>query len=371
MSQSINRITLKGYKSIRSLEEFELNGINVLIGANGSGKSNFVSFFHLLRELVEGRLENAVNKAGGADTQLYLGPKVTEKIEARLVFGRNAYKFKLEVTADDRLIFGDERIEYEGTPGYTRSVDRSIGTGHGESKLKFEIETNSRNKAISEYIYDAISSWTVYHVHDTSNTAAMRRPGSVRDYERLRPDGGNLAAFLYWLQVNDEPSYRLIQETVQIVAPFFNDFKLRPMERSDDTVVQLEWEQKGSDYPFHPSQLSDGTLRFIALATALLQPHPPATILIDEPELGLHPSALDVLASLIRQAVQRTQLIISTQSVSLVNSFDPEHIVVIDRDNGESRFRRLDKDELGSWLDDYSLGELWQKNVYGGSPSHE
>ncbi len=149
MAKPIRKLTLKGYKSIRHLENFELKGINVLIGANGCGKSNFVSFFHLLRELVESRLENAVNKAGGADTQLYLGPKVTKKIEASVEFGSNSYDFSLEPTSDDRLMFSDERIKYEGTPGRTLSVDRSLGTGHGESKLTAQITKDNHNKAIS------------------------------------------------------------------------------------------------------------------------------------------------------------------------------------------------------------------------------
>jgi len=371
MSSPIRKITLKGYKSIRQLEDFELGAVNVLIGANGCGKSNFVGFFYLLRELVEGRLERAVNKAGGADTQLFLGPKVTERIEARLEFGVNAYKFSLEPTADDRLIFGDERIEYEGTPGYSHSVNRSIGSGHGESKLKEQIENETRNKAISEYIYTAISSWTVYHVHDTSETAAMRRPCSIGEYERLRPDAGNIAPFLNNLRETDENTYKLVVDTIKLVAPFFKDFKFRPKKRKDDEVIQLEWIQEGSDYPFHPSQLSDGTLRFIALATALLQPDPPATILIDEPELGLHPFALEMLGSLILQAQERTQLIVSTQSAPMLNSFEPEQIVVVERQDGETTLRRLEEDGLTSWLQDYNLGELWQKNIYGGGPVHE
>lgn len=371
MSRPIRKMTLKGYKSIRLLEDFELDSVNVLIGANGCGKSNFVGFFYLLREIVERRLEKAVNKAGGADTQLYLGPKVTDKIEARLEFGVNAYRFTLEPTADDRLIFGDERIEYEGTPGFSYSVNRSIGTGHGESKLKEQIENETHNKNISEHIYNAIASWTVYHVHDTSETAAMRRPCSVGDYERLRPDAGNIAPFLNFLRDDDLTTYKLIVDAVKLVAPFFKDFRFRPKKRKDDEVVQLEWTQEGSDYPFHPSQLSDGTLRFIALAAALLQPDPPATILIDEPELGLHPFALEILGNLILQAQERTQLIVSTQSAPMLNSFEPEQIVVVERQDGETTFRRLEKDSLTTWLQDYSIGELWQKNIYGGGPVHE
>jgi predicted ATPase len=194
----------------------------------------------------------------------------------------------------------------------------------------------------------------------------------VRDNERLRSDGENLAAFLYRLRKEETDTYELICDSVRLVAPFFRQFKLRPRRAAHHRELELEWEQKGSDYPFHPSQLSDGTLRFIALTTALLQPEPPATILIDEPELGLHPYALDVLANLILQAQERTQLIVLTQSAALLNAFDPDQIVVIDRQDGESRFRRLDADELSVWLaEEYTLGDLWQKNVYGGGPVHE
>ncbi len=401
MKRAIDKITLKGFKSIRSLEDFALGPVNILIGANGSGKSNFVSFFTLLHEMVEGRLAKAINKAGGADAHLYLGPKVTRKIEAHLKFGKNSYEFVLEPTADNRLIFDDERIQFSSDPprtrarsvnrsigsgpapttpqswqrrSWARSVDRSIGHGHSESNLREQIKEGNQNKVISEYIHEAVSSWTVYHFHDTSDTAAMRRTGSLRDNERLRQDGANLAAFLYHLREENEASYSLIGDTVRLVAPFFKDFKLRPRQSngSDDQNVDLEWEQKDSDYPFHPSQLSDGTLRFIALATALLQPEPPATILIDEPELGLHPYALDVLASLILQAQERTQLIVSTQSASLLNAFEPDQIVVIERENGESKFRRLEADKLKEWLaQEYTLGDLWQKNIYGGGPTCE
>lgn len=371
MGRPIRSITLKGYKSIQSLEDFAIHDLNVLIGANGAGKSNFVGFFYLLREIIEGRLEKAVNVEGGADTQLHLGPKVTEQIECTVEFGPNEYVFKLQPTADDRLIFADERIKYEGTPGYSYSVNRSLGTGHSESKLKFQIDRDTQNKAICEHIYSSISSWTVYHVHDTSITAGMRRACSVGEYERLRPDASNLAPFLNFIKEDDEPRYELIVDTIKLVAPFFKEFRFRPKKAKEDEKVLLEWVQEGTDYPFHPSQLSDGTLRFIALATALLQPDPPTTILIDEPELGLHPFALEMLGHLILQARQRTQLIISTQSALLLNVFDPEDVVIVERTDGATSLRRLEEDELTSWMQEYTLGELWQKNVYGGGPVHE
>lgn len=371
-SRQIDRITIEGFKSIRSLRDFPLGPVNVLIGANGAGKSNFVSFFSLLRELVEERLQLAVNKAGRADSLLYMGVQMTQRFAAKLNFGLNAYEFVFEPTVDQRLVFADERILYHGIPKHHHSADRSIGKGHSESALRQQITEQTQNIRISAYIYDAISRWIVYHFHDTGELSPLRGVRSVRDYEQLRANGSNLAAFLYRLKQDQPDDYRLIVDTVRLVTPFFREFVFRPQTSNGDEVLSLEWHQTDSDFPFHAGQFSDGTLRFIALATALLQPNPPATILIDEPELGLHPSALDTLAGLIRQASVKTQLIISTQSAALLNAFEPEEVIVVDRQKGESIFRRLTAEELKEWLnEEYTLGDLWQKNVYGGGPVHD
>ncbi|VAW42341.1 ABC transport protein, ATP-binding subunit [hydrothermal vent metagenome] len=369
MGTPIKEITIKGYKSIRNLEKFKLNPINILIGANGAGKSNFIDFFRLLHEIIEQRLQFTINEKGGADKHLFLGPKITNQLMGQVHLGRNGYTFDLKPTVDNRFVFfNDEQTSFDGNYA---DVQTTLGSGHFESNLKLA-QAEGPNKNIAQYVYSAIAGWVIYHFHDTSETAAMRRQWTVRDNERLRSDAANLASFLWGLKQEHEPIYQIIRDTVQLVAPFFDDFLLRPQKSNGDEVVELEWRQKNSDYPFHSSQLSDGTLRFIALATALLQPNPPSTILLDEPELGLHPFALNILAGLIKQAAVKTQLIISTQSADLLDAFLPEDIIVVDRQDGESRFRRLSAEELGDWLtDEYSLGELWQKNVYGGSPAYE
>jgi predicted ATPase len=200
--------------------------------------------------------------------------------------------------------------------------------------------------------------------------ALMRRPRTVRDNEYLRPDAANLAPFLLMLRDAHPVAYERIQDTVRLANPFLEDFKLRPQPSNGDVQIQLEWIQKGSDYPFNVSQLSDGTLRFIALTTALLQPKPPITILLDEPELGLHPYALNLLAAMLKEAATRTQIIVSTQSAPLLDSFGAEDVIVVERRDAESIFKRLSSGDLKEWLGDYSLGELWQKNVFGGRPSH-
>jgi predicted ATPase len=208
----------------------------------------------------------------------------------------------------------------------------------------------------------------VYHFHDTSMLAPMRRTGSVRDNEYLRPDAGNLGAFMLLLRDQHPRTYERIRDIVRLAAPFFDDFKFRPRPSNGDTTLHLEWTQRGSDYPFLVTQLSDGTLRFIALTTALLQPNPPTTILLDEPELGLHPYALNLLAALLKEVTTRTQVIVSTQSAPLLDNFEAEDVIVVEREDGGSTFKRQSSGELEEWLKNYSLGELWQKNVLGGRP---
>jgi predicted ATPase len=377
MGETIDKLTIEGFKSIRKLEDFGFRSLNVLIGANGAGKSNFVGFFRLLKEIVEQRLQLAIRTTeGGADACLYLGPRVTRRFGADLSFGGYRYSFSLMPTTDNQFVFADETAIFRGDHG---TVRRSLGSGHAEAKLKTLKDEPGKGGAlrgVPHYVYEAIASWVVYHFHDTSLTAGVRRQRPINDNEVLRPDADNLAAFLYRIREVYPSDYKQIRDAVRLAAPFFDDFKLRPVPANPD-LIQLEWIQQGSDYPFLANQLSDGTLRFICLATALLQPARPATMLFDEPELGLHPYALTLLGNLFKQAAVQygpsinKQVIIATQSAPLLNEFTPEDVVVVERHQGESHFRRLDSGDLSVWLQEYSLGELWQKNVLGGRPGSE
>ncbi len=368
MDDTIKNISIEGFKSIRKLD-LKLHPLNVLIGANGAGKSNFVSFFQLLHEMVEQRLQLAVGKGGGADALLYLGANTTRTVAAKIEFGINGYAFALVPTAENRLIFNYETTAYFKPK--SRNYVKNLGSGHAEAKLpdlQYERGSRGYGQSVRAYVYDAISSWVVYHFHDTSEFSGMRQQKAINDNEFLRQDAENLAAFLFMLQKTKPAAYEKIRDVVRLAAPFFDDFKLRPVTANPE-LIQLEWTHIGSDYPFRPSQLSDGTLRFICLATALLQPSPPATMLFDEPELGLHPYALALLASLFKQAARSGgQVIVCTQSAALLNEFEPEDVIVVDREDGQSTFRRLEKANLSEWLENYSLGELWQKNIFGGRP---
>ena len=373
MKQMIEKMTIEGFKSIRK-QEIELRPINILIGANGSGKSNFVSFFSMLSEMMKGHFQIFIAKQGGAEAHLFLGSKVTKRIAGRIQFGDRAYSFGLELTSADRFIFAEEAVGgktvSEGMGLQWQEELAKLGDGESESQLYKLREEPGYLGSNLEVFRDAISGWVVYHFHDTGDTSPIKRWNAINDNEYFRGDASNLAAFLYRLsKENDETRicYKKIRDVVWLVAPFFEDFKLRPIPENPNQI-QLEWKQKDSDYPFLGFQLSDGTLRFICLATALLQPNPPSTIVIDEPELGLHPYALTLLASLIKQASHRAQVIISTQSAALLDHFEPEDVIVVEREDGESAFRRVDRANLTEWLEDYTLGELWWKNVLGGRP---
>ncbi len=358
---SVRSLTVTGYKSIRKLEAFPLRDLNVLIGANGAGKSNFIGLFRLLNEIVEERLQLFVQTQGGPDAMLHGGRTQTERVHAEFYFARNGYKFDLIPTADNRLVFESEQSWYAGEmrPG---SYSVSLGSGHEESKLK------AATDSYSPYVRSSVTNWRVYHFHDTSERAKVKQKHAANDNLRLKPDAANLAAYLRMLKQDHEPEYFNIVGTIRLVAPFFDDFVHRP---GDVETVELEWLQKGNpDTPFKAHMLSDGTLRFICLATLLLQPwyKLPETVLIDEPELGLHPYAISVLADMFKQVAEKRQLIVSTQSVELLNELTPDDVIVVDQVDGASNFRRYTQDELSGWLEQYSMGELWKRNVLGGRP---
>ncbi len=363
----LRKLTIKGYKSIQNLENFELSNLNILLGANGAGKSNFISVFKLLANVYVQNLQLYIQENGGVDTFLHYGRKKTKKISMAFYFAANGYEFSLIPTKENRLIFEKEELCYTGD--YTNNFGTRIfpsstiiESAHSEAILK-----DSTHKYV-QYIKPAIESWRVYHFHDTSDTALVKQVHYANDNLRLKTDAANLAAFLMRLKQKFPKNYEQIVKTIQLVAPFFADF----VHRGDEEAIQLEWLEVGNlDTPFKAHVLSDGTLRFICLATLLLQPFELMndTILIDEPELGLHPYALAVLADLIKRAAEQKQLIISTQSVELINHFSANDIIVVDRVNDASTFKRLDEELLKDWLEDYTLGDLWKQNIIGGRPS--
>lgn len=352
--KTLGKVKIEGFKSIEHAA-LELGDLNVVIGANGSGKSNLIGVFRLLERVLTHNLQFYV--ASEPDRFLFHGRKKTPALSLDFAFDQNAYGFKLKV-AQDTLIFENERVEYSGYWKY----GEPIAVGHKESKLE-----EAAHGKIPEFVFPKARNLVVYHFHDTSDTSPAKQTADVDDNRLFRPDAANLPAYLYWLQEKHPVQFRHIEEHIRLVAPFFEQFVLAPSQLNEKKI-KLEWKQKGSDAYFDAWSLSDGTLRFICLATLLLQPNPPALILLDEPELGLHPFAIRILAEMLEAASKHVQVLLATQSVTLLDNFAAQNVIVAENDGLKTTFNRLNEEELNVWLEEFSLGELWEKNVLGGRP---
>jgi predicted ATPase len=358
----ITNIKIEGYKSIKSLS-IELKPINILLGGNGVGKSNFISIFSLLRNIYNQNLQNYIQKKGGADSLLYFGKKNTKSIDFTICFKsatgyENQFIVSLE-TAQDGLFVKSVKTAF-----------KYVGLWKQQEYETNVLESNFQNINTSQayWVNDRLKEFDVYHFHDTGDSSPMKGMNDINDNTRLKRDGSNLAAFLYYLQEKENNHFKRIELTIKSIAPFFERFVLKP-NRLNEQKIQLEWREKGfPDTYFNAYHLSDGTLRFICLATLLMQPNLPRTVIIDEPELGLHPVAINKLSALIRKASKRIQLILSTQSTNLIDNFDPEDIIVTDKEGHESVFKRLKNEELKDWLEEYTLGDLWGQNKLGAQP---
>ena len=363
----LNKVRIRGYRSIKDAT-LDLRPLNVLIGANGAGKSNLVSFFKLVNELMAGRLQQFVASTGHATSNLYFGPSVTPQLEAELQFETDSgavdiYRMRLGHAARDSLIFTEECLSYR-LPGYRSGREEQFGPGHQETLIGSTADGTGPAAGAARVFRFLLDNCRVFHFHDTSPTSRVRNYGYAGDSKALMPDAGNLAAVLRGLESANPTAYRRIVETVRLIAPFFAGFALEPTGPGGKDII-LNWRHRESDMIFGPHQLSDGTLRAICLISLLMLPADdlPNLIVIDEPELGLHPYALNILASLCRSASAGSQILISTQSSAFVNSFGPEDIVVVERDGESSSLVRPDVKDLEAWLDDYSLGEIWEKNI--------
>jgi len=370
----LKSIELRGFKSFDSMgQEIEPGPVTVLLGANGAGKSNLVSFFRMLGAITAGGLQNYVASQGFADSLLHLGPKATSEIRAKLKFeaapGATDYSLALERDATGRLFFKDETVVCRAEGSLSPRI-RRLGGGFRESRLG---EAPDDEDGACQAVHELLSGCRVFHFHDTSTTAKVRSEGYLDDARFLRSDAGNLAAFLRGLRnrKSGERYYHRIVRHIRTLIPSFEDFDLEPSPENE-RYVRLNWREKGSDYLFGPHQLSDGALRFMALTTLFLQPPDsrPRVVVVDEPELGLHPAALTALAGMAKAAPPATQVILATQSPRLIDEFQANRIVIVERDAKRPRtiLRRLNEEDLGEWLESYCLSDLWEKNVLGGRP---
>jgi len=373
--QMLKRIRIAGWKSIRD-QTIDLTPLTVVIGANGAGKSNLLSLFKLMNAMFANTpgLRSYVAQSGAADSVLHYGIKRTRVAQMELTFatetGETSYFADWAAAAGGSLIFTDERAEYLKA-GSVQPFVVELGAGHAESNLaSATLEGEPRAVArTADVALKLLRGCRLFHFHDTSETSAARQPCLVENNRFLFPDAGNLAAMLYLFREQYPTAFRRISATVRQMIPDFDAFVLEPRELNKNQIL-LKWTRKGSDYEFGAHQLSDGSLRFIALATLLLQPEEklPLLIALDEPELGLHPAALEVLAGMAKSTSQDCQIVFATQSPSFLDHFEPENVIVVNSHEGASVFEHLDAEKLSVWREEYSLGEIWEKNVVGGGP---
>lgn len=373
-TMKLKSIEFSGYKSYgnRPKTKIEFKDINVIIGANGSGKSNLISFFDMMSFMMTGAFQDYVAKQD-AQSLLYFGSKVTETIYAEIVFENDEnidiYEFKLLYSLSGKLVFGGEKLTWQAKNKHKKPKELIFKAGDLESVL-----SNKEQKEMMVTVIRTIfSNCKVFHFNDTSYSARMRQQTYINDNAYLKADAGNLAAFLYRLKEDKDffKYYKLILKYVQEALPQLQDFVLVPDFRNNNNI-KLNWKTRNSDELFGPHQLSDGSLRFIALATVLLQPPEtrPAVIILDEPEIGLHPHAVSLLANMIKTVGTDKQIIISTQSSSLLDEFECDNIIVaeFDHKNNTSTLKRVSEELLRDWLSDYTLSDLWNKNIIGGLP---
>ncbi|MFW6046849.1 MAG: AAA family ATPase [Candidatus Woesearchaeota archaeon] len=367
----LKKIQIENFKSFKD-QVINLGNLNVLIGPNGSGKSNFISLFKFLERLVEKQLSEYIFKSGGINNFLFNGYETSEHIRVYLEWKTtknkaNIYEFVLNSNGEDYW-FSKEVIGFWSKKKYSTPYENFIGSEHKESV----IQKSAKKDRIAEYVYNYLNDLKVYHFHDTSENAQLKLPQDIEDVYYFKSEAENLAPFLLYLKEEEENIYEKIVEAVRLVFPNFNDFVLEESPKSKGKIL-LRWSEKGNEHIFDIKQMSDGTLRFICLTTLLMQPKEtsavPETIILDEPELGLHPFAINVLSELIQKASVEKQIIIATQSVTLVNHFEPNDLLVAERDeDGATTFNTKSEENLKDWLEDYTLGELWENNFLGGRP---
>jgi predicted ATPase len=369
MRPHLDKITVRGFKTIRELKDFAPGSLTLLIGPNGAGKSNFISFFRLLSWALAppGQLQEHVARLGGASALLHDGPERTSQIEAQLQLGtdagQNEYFFRMAYASGDSLIFTEEKYRFSRYGSSIPARWTSLDAGHREAKL---INKAGEGESTAKTIHELLRKVVTHQFHNTSETARIRQKWHRTEGRWLKEDAGNLAPFLLRLKLQRPVYYQRIVETIRLILPFFSDFELEP----EFDRLLLQWREKGTDRVFNAGQAADGMLRLLALVALLQQPESdlPDVLILDEPELGLHPYAIEVVAGLIKAASKNVQVILATQSVSLIDRFNPEDVVVVNRSGRESEFQRLGGEALTDWLEAYTLSELWEKNVIGGRP---
>ena len=366
--ERIESLHIKGFRSLADVKLDDIPNPMVLLGANGAGKSNVLRFFEMLREMYQHRLSRFVVHRGGADDQLFGGEKETQQIQASVRFhtglGVNDLSFTLSGDGRDRLDMENEEFHFkphDGGGGYDYGPGRTAPES-GFCEVTHSPNGDPRAKAAIHFLRDC----SLYQFHDTSSHAPIKKRWDAEDSYRLLEHGGNLGPVLLRLRQHHLSRYELICRRIRQVLPEFDDFQLE--REYGKTILRWRGETTGQTLGAHLT--SDGSLRCFCLLTLLSLPDEvlPRIILLDEPELGLHPFATSLISSLVKSLSHRRQVIVATQSPHFVDAFGLNEVVVLEMRDGKTETKRVSEEDFSEWLDDHSTGQLWWSHLLGGYP---
>jgi len=378
----IKRIRIAGFRRLRDVE-IEMRSMMVLIGANGVGKTSILDSVSLLSASAAGGMNKALNSIGGmADICTHGYPKKTS-FEADLDCpGYKPLQYELELEAKGQgYSISREKLAQDregGRPGpflHIDSIYDNIKYYDIEDRhlIQHDWEHNPLESSLSQVekmfkqpreLQNTLSSITQYHALDVGARAPVKLPQQMKPALLPGEDGEDLIPFLYNLRESDRDRFEAIEDTLRVAFPSFENLNFPPVAAG---MLSLTWKERTFRDPIYAHQLSEGTLRFLWLISLLHSPNLSTITMIDEPEVSLHPELLNILADLMREASNRTQIIVATHSDRLIRFLEDREVVVMDIDeDGYASAQWADKMDLHEWLKDYCLDEVWRMGRMGG-----
>lgn len=383
----------RSYPDRDMVRALTMTPLSVLIGPNSSGKSNLLDMLLLISEAADQKLSDGVRRRNGMRSILWqngakeFGWELVLAAEGAFAAEEGPLHYRVvvrprgespsialeevavEAKSGTRVLLsamnGAVRLRAEGKPQLGPETPLT-----SDSELAISQIRDPQNYPTLSRLRDYLASWAIYREFLTDEQSKMRQPQVASADTQLQPHGENLIAVLH--QINNRTQYRPYNTGIrELLRLAFEDFEelYFPAEPGASGKIGLAWKDRSLSGDLDVSQLSDGMLRFLALSTLLAAPDLPPLVCVDEPEIGLHPALLHLVAGMAEKASARTQVILTTHSTQLINSLSrPEYVTVVERDKGATTLRRLDAGKLGAWLRDFTLGELWLQGEIGGRP---
>jgi predicted ATPase len=369
-------LEVKGFRRLENVA-IPLRPLCVMIGANGVGKSSILDVLLLLANSARGNLNNAMSDLSGLPAVLTYDR--AERLRFGISMGSPGAHIKYALTIQPQgagYVIEEERLYKTGIDPFqaieSHGLDVSYFDPGPRRFVRPSWEHNPLETSLAqvpkmfrqpEEFRTKLASSTFYHVLNVEARSPIRLPQPVRPATLPGSNGEDLVSCLFYLREADRHRFDAVEDSLKAAFPGFERLDFPPVAAG---TLALTWREKYFTKPLYMHQLSEGMLRFLWLATLLQSPGLTALTLLDEPEVSLHPELLGLLAGLLREASQRTQVIVATHSDRLVRFLKPEEVVVLDaNDDGSAKFTWADQLDLGEWLKEYTLDELWTSGRIG------